>query len=171
MKQRLLFLLAVLTLAACSSPKYTYNFDRYRYQSNNDVAKADEIAVLEGPASIDPAELVASSDVAVLPPVEASTVENAPVRKTYVQMNKQERKALRKHIKAEVKTFIKEKRKELKDVRETKLMDEDLKLAAIFGAVGFTGLILSGVGEAFTIIGAIALLIGVVFFVKWLVRQ
>lgn len=48
-------------------------------------------------------------------------------------------------------------------------MDNDLKLAAIFGAVGIVALIISG--DVFYIIGGIALIIGVVFFVKWLVRQ
>ncbi len=47
--------------------------------------------------------------------------------------------------------------------------DEDLKLATIFGAVGITGLIIGG--NVFNIIGAIALVIGVVFFVKWIIRQ
>jgi hypothetical protein len=50
-------------------------------------------------------------------------------------------------------------------------MDNDLKLAAIFGAVGIVGLMLGGATDVFWIIGGIALLVGVVFLVKWLVRQ
>lgn len=168
MKQKLLLLLSVALLAACSSPKYTYQFDRYQYRTAKSVPTADEN--IQGPAAINPLELTASiENTPALAVTEPAATE--PVRKTYAQMNKQERKALRQHIKAEVKAFSKEKKEVIKKMAEKKLMDSDLRLAAIFGAVGLTGLILGGVGEAFTIIGAIALLIGVVFFVKWLVRQ
>jgi hypothetical protein len=47
-------------------------------------------------------------------------------------------------------------------------MDHDLKLAAIFGAVGIVGLLITGV---FYYIGAIMLLIGAFFLVKWIIRQ
>ena len=44
-------------------------------------------------------------------------------------------------------------------------------LAAVFGAVGIVGLIIGTGTNVFSFIGGIALIIGVVFFVKWLVRQ
>jgi uncharacterized MAPEG superfamily protein len=53
----------------------------------------------------------------------------------------------------------------------TNAMENDLKLAIIFGAVGIVGLMLGGASNAFFYIGGIALLIGVVFFVKWVIRQ
>ncbi len=50
-------------------------------------------------------------------------------------------------------------------------MDHDLKLAIIFGAVGLTLTLFGGVNEVFWILGVIAFVVGVVFFVKWVVRQ
>jgi hypothetical protein len=48
-------------------------------------------------------------------------------------------------------------------------MDPDLKLAAIFGSIGVVALIIGG--DVFAIIGGIAMIVGLVFFVRWLVRQ
>jgi hypothetical protein len=50
-------------------------------------------------------------------------------------------------------------------------MDQDLKMAIIFGAVGLTLTLFGGINEAFWILGVIAIVVGVVFLVKWLVRQ
>jgi hypothetical protein len=101
-------------------------------------------------------------------PVLAAEMETE-VRKTYAQMNKSERRELRHHLKKEVKSYIAEKKNSISSAHAGNAIDNDLKLAAIFGAVGVVGLIIGG--DVFYIIGAIALLIGVVFFVKWLVRQ
>ncbi len=54
-------------------------------------------------------------------------------------------------------------------LKRQKALDKDLKLAAIFGAVGIVALLIGG--DVFWVIGGIALLIGVVFFVMWLARQ
>jgi hypothetical protein len=95
----------------------------------------------------------------------ATTPDKVEVRKTYVQMTKAERREFR----SDIKKFIKEKKESIKAAKKTNAMDHDLKLAAIFGAVGLVALIISG--DVFYVIGGIALIIGVVFFVKWLVRQ
>ena len=84
-------------------------------------------------------------------------------------MNKAERKQLRAEIKSVLKTQKMNKKMGIEATQASKRMDNDLKLAAIFGAVGIVALIISG--QVFYIIGGIALIIGVVFFVKWLVRQ
>jgi hypothetical protein len=70
-----------------------------------------------------------------------------------------------------VKTYIKAKKSgdEVKAAEAAAAMDHDLKLAAIFGAVGIVALIIGG--DVFWVIGGIALIIGVVFFVLWLSRQ
>jgi len=165
MKRSLLYLLSLALLAACSAPKYSYNFDHYNYNAGKKkAAVSNETVVLQGPETIKAEELVASTDAAVVLPVAASE-SKTEVRKTYAQMNKSERKEVRKQIKA----FVKEKKDNVKTAQATKGMDNDLKLAAIFGAVGIVALIIGG--EVFWIIGGIALLIGVVFFVKWLLRQ
>jgi len=93
-------------------------------------------------------------------------VVNPDIKKTYLQMPHQERKVLRQELKKEIKNFVQPNKKQVKaNAAHSSGMDHDLKLAAIFGAVGFVLLFFSG------ILGAIALIIGVVFFVKWLVRQ
>jgi hypothetical protein len=48
-------------------------------------------------------------------------------------------------------------------------MGQDMKLAAIFGAVGIVLLIIGG--DVLTIIGAVALLVGLYFFIRWLIHQ
>ena len=114
---------------------------------------------------LEPAQLEAS--IVVTPTAVAETkFVSSKVVKTYVQMNKSERKALRVEIKKQIKSSVK-----IQKVTKVQSgnIDHDLKLAAIFGAVGVVGLIIYT--SPFNIIGAIALIIGVVFFVKWLVRQ
>ncbi len=163
-----LFLTAVM-FAACSSPKYTASFNSYDSPSGYRPVKAADV---ETPVTtpVAPPELIASTSSA---PVELKreTTSSTEVRKTYVQMTKAERKTLRTHLRSEVKTYVKDQKAKLspKSTEGTKAMDNDLKLAAIFGAVGVVATIIGG--DVFWIIGGIAFIIGVVFFVKWLVRQ
>lgn len=171
MKKILLYLAAIVFLASCSSPKYTYNFDHYNYNAGKKKASGDANFVSnDGPQVIQPEMLTAStSKPEVLEAAPVAEVKAAPIKKTYAQMNKTERKELRTYLKAEVKSSIKAKKESIKNTTATKGMDGDLKLATIFGAVGIAGLIIGG--DVFYIIGGIALLIGVVFFVKWVIRQ
>lgn len=152
-------------LAACSSTRHQ-GFFHPKFE-NPDVTV---IPSTQSPAPVQP--LVASTESG---PVltqgaqpTATTIE--AVRKTYLQMNKEQRKEFRKELKSEIKHFVKvQKGKIAPDKTTAGGMDHDLKLAAIFGAVGIVALIIGG--DVFWIIGGIALLIGVIFFVKWLVRQ
>jgi predicted deacylase len=86
-------------------------------------------------------------------------------------MSRAERKEFRKEAKALIKAYIQAKKSgdEVKATEAVMAMDQDLKMAAIFGAVGIVALIIGG--DVFWIIGGIALIIGVVFFVLWLSRQ
>ena len=173
MKKAILFLAAVAFMAACSSPKYTYNFGHYNYNAGKKNAATNaDLFTNAGPQAIQPELLTASiSNEIVVAEATSPSVETktGAEKKTYAQMNKVERTALRTYLKAEVKKSIKAKKDNVKSTTATKGMDGDLKLAAIFGAVGIVGLIIGG--DVFYIIGGIALIIGVVFFVKWLVRQ
>jgi len=164
--KKIIYLLTAVMFAACSSPKYTASFNSYDTPSGYRPVKAAEAPV----TAINSPELLASTSNT---PVEikrevGSTTE---VHKTYVQMSKTERKVLRNHLRSEIKTYVKDQKEKLspKSAEATNGMDSDLKLAAIFGAVGLVALIIGG--DVFWIIGGIAMLIGVVFFVKWLVRQ
>lgn len=164
--KKIIYVSVAILFAACSSPKYTASFNSYDTPSGYRPVKAYVAPVTE----MNSPELLASTSHA---PVEnkkevSSTTE---VRKTYVQMSKTERKVLRNHLRSEIKSYVKHQKAKLspQTTEATNGMDNDLKLAAIFGAVGIVAMIIGS--EVFYIIGGIALIIGVVFFVKWLVRQ
>jgi hypothetical protein len=55
------------------------------------------------------------------------------------------------------------------EASSAKYMENDLKLAAIFGGVGLVLLIIGG--DVLYVLGAIGLLIGLYFFIRWLMRQ
>ncbi|HEX7016806.1 MAG TPA: hypothetical protein VF191_14965 [Cyclobacteriaceae bacterium] len=185
---RYLFPLAAVFLAACSTPKYTYLFDKYDYNSgrhSSQVATAPSTAqdgatapaISESPLRLDQDAFLASADPGTPAPLVkarhatvATAVNEEPV-KSYKEMSRAERRDFRKEAKELVKTYIKAKKQgdEVKAAAAAQAMDQDLKMAAIFGAVGIVALIIGG--DVFWIIGGIALIIGVVFFVLWLSRQ
>ena len=166
--KRISYLLVLSLLAACSAPKYTANFNYYKSNSGFGGGYGELKPTAPSLAPIEPEKLMASTDAKpILAPEEHPVTE---VKKTYLQMNKTERKILRQYLKKEMKSIASPKKvSHVESTSNTKGLDHDLKLATIFGAVGVVGLIIGG--DVFYIIGAIALLIGVVFFVKWLVRQ
>jgi hypothetical protein len=169
MKRKLLYLLSVAFLASCSAPKYSYNFDHYNYNAGKkkSIATETQIAAEQSPLAIQPNELVASTSSAPIlreEKVSAPTAEVKTETKSYEQLTKVEQKELKKNLKK----FVKENKESIK---ASKAMDHDLKLAAIFGAVGLVLTLFGGISSAFWIIGVIAIVIGVVFLVKWLVRQ
>ncbi len=165
MKNSITLLLTVMVLASCSSPKYTYYFSH----QTNKVAKQSVAPGAIEAISVDPQLLVASTTEAPVIFSESPT-SSQTVGKAYFQMNKTERKMLRHQLKKDIKTYLNAKKK-TDSVNGSKAsgMDHDLKLAAIFGAVGIVGMLFSNT-VIFTI-GAILLLIGVYFFVKWIIRQ
>lgn len=161
--RRIIYVLPVLFGVACSSPKYTASFNQYDPQTGYHPVKTEAQV-----KTVNPEPVLASTSSA---PVELKAEPQAEVRKTYLQMDKTERKALRTQLRSDIKSFVKDQKKNMgvESVSATKGMDNDLKLAAVFGAVGIVALIIGG--DVFWIIGGIAMLIGVVFFVKWLLRQ
>jgi Flp pilus assembly protein TadB len=168
--KKILYLIPVALLAACSAPKYTASFQHQRNNVDYHPAKAaesvaDEVLV----NNIVSDQLVASTKVE---PTASLADAKKEIKSAYLKMTKEERKEVRQLLKKEIKSIVKNQKKEMA-VSSTKAagLDHDLKLAAIFGAVGIVALLLGTAGQAFTVIGAIALLIGVVFFVKWLLRQ
>jgi len=182
--------LAAIFMAACSSQKYAYHFDKFDYNTGKHSASGElatgavqaipEAPVFpEDPLKVHSETLTASADnnkIIVPPPTatselqDASVAEESPAR-SYKEMSRAERKEFRKEAKALIKTYIKAKKDgdEVKAAQAAQAMDHDLKMAAIFGAVGIVALIIGG--DVFWIIGGIALIIGVVFFVLWLSRQ
>ena len=169
MKNNITVLLAIVVLASCSAPKYSYYFDHTNYYAGKKESKANREV---SPLTVDAQQMVASASdqPVVLAPVVESPAAAATVEKTYLQMNKAEKKALRQQLKKDLRSYVSSKKADSeKTTHAGQAIDNDLKLAAIFGAVGIVGLIIGG--NAFNIIGGIALIIGVVFFVKWLIRQ
>jgi hypothetical protein len=175
MKIRLLSLACVALCFACSAPKMAYKFNYHDYNAGRKAKDVkQEVASNPGPAPVVAEELVAMEPVKEAPvssieSVEKPVVTTAP-KKAYEDMSKKERRELRREFKNEIKEIVK-KKDGGNSVEATQAMDKDLKLAAIFGAVGVVGLILGGASVVFFYIGGIALLIGVVFFVRWLIRQ
>lgn len=188
MKKILLLHLLVVLLAACSTPKYTYNFDYYDYNSGRKAAAANA-PVQSMPATITEPVFSASVEArvpnslqespAVSEAVEVSR-ESAKdsedqvkqIKERYLAMDRAERKAFRKDVKHELKRMVREKKVNgTEGVSEVSAMDNDLKLAIIFGAVGLTLSLFSGINAAFWVLGVIAIVVGVVFLIRWLVRQ
>jgi hypothetical protein len=164
--------MVAILASACGGTRYTASFNLHTKQPvNNQAAAKSENSAVEATSIAQAEQLFASTSNA---PVEFKAEPKEEVRKTYIQMTSTERKALRTHLRSEIKSYANEQKKSI-GLESTKAttgdMDSDLKLAAIFGAVGIVGLMLGGATDFFWIIGGIALLIGVVFFVKWLVRQ
>jgi len=56
-------------------------------------------------------------------------------------------------------------------VNDTKAMDYNLKMAIIFGAVAATLSFFGGVNSVFWILSVVFLVVGVVFFIKWIAEQ
>lgn len=164
--KRIYYVILAVAAGACSTPKYTASFNSYESYAAKPQTNSVVPVVADKP--VHEVALASNSSTPLIIAEEAGTA--TAVKKTYVQMNKGERKALRNHLRSEIKTYVKEQKKHtLESEKTNRGMDNDLKLAAIFGAVGIVALIISG--NVFYILGGIALIIGVVFFVKWLVRQ
>lgn len=168
MKNKGFALLAVVVLASCSTPRYSYYFDHQTYPVRKNQTLVEPVSLSDLST-----QLTASVSSKPVSFAETQTTAAVPlVRKTALQLSKTERKVLRHQLKKEVKNNL-VARKELNSTQAVKAsgMDQDLKLATIFGAIGIVGLILNSVTIAFGIIGGIALIIGIIFFVKWIIRQ
>ncbi|MBX7127029.1 MAG: hypothetical protein K1X47_15140 [Cyclobacteriaceae bacterium] len=162
MKKIYLFLMASMMMASCSAPKYAYYFDRY--SPARKVAPASEKVYV--------ASVEKEADLTLAPTVEPVVVSQETPAVTV--LTGAEKKALKHAIRQAVRETKKSHRIQEQPVKVSHAssgMDHDLKLAAIFGAVGLVGLILGGSSGLFYIIGGISMIIGVVFFVKWLIRQ
>lgn len=175
MKHLVTLVVSVMVLASCSTPKYTYNFDHYDYNSGRKKAEAEKLAAQAEPQPV----VVEESNPLLLTEenVVASAAEKAPApvakpaAKKYSEMSKSEKKELRKAVKTEIKKYLKNKKGDGPVEKETKALDYNLKMAIIFGAIALTLSFFGGVNSVFWIASVIALVIGVVFFIKWIAEQ
>lgn len=183
MKNIIFILFGVLLLAACSTPKYTYFFDRYDYNSGRKNKTAENELTfsqerLNSPLAIEEGSLVASTDQKITLASETQSsvtpvTDPQAAQKKFSSMTKAEKKAFKKELKAEVKTYFKSKKKSDNgnSTDATKVMDYNLKMALIFGAVALVLSFFGGVNSIFWILSVVALVVGVVFFIKWLAEQ
>ena len=174
--RNLFTLCSLVLLVACSSPKYAYHFDRHDYNSGKKHHAEKSLAMETGemsPLSLNNETLSASSDDKIIVLAEEkkpviTSEEKAMFMKKYTAMTKTERKEFRKELKNEIRKITKLK-KEDDSVHASAALDNDAKLAIIFGGIGVILLLLPG--QIFLVLGAISLIIGFIFFVKWISRQ
>jgi hypothetical protein len=164
-------LVSVILLASCSAPKYTYHFDHYDYTSKkNQVAVAQNDVHDQFPTTPDQTTLVASADDAHVYVAETApnlVTQNEKAVKKINALSNEEKRELKKELKKYVKEVKKNPSAEASN--SAKALENDVKLAAIFGAVGIVFLIIGG--EVFYVLGALALLVGLYFFIRWLIHQ
>lgn len=159
--KKLFYLISVAILASCSAPKYTASINP---KEENMLAGANSST----PSINQAGESELTASIKAVPTLTEEAKQE--IKTAYLNMSKSERKELRQLLKKEVKSISQVNKKEMSVTAVQRTgFDHDLKLAAIFGAIGVVALFISG--NAFYVIGAIALIIGLVFFIKWLVRQ
>lgn len=166
--KKLLYLVVLSVLASCSSNKYAAHFQNVKpyepvYVEANTVPGSAPQTIRP---AIQPEQLTASTEIV---PVVTESTPTVDVRKTYIQMTQAERKELRQNLRSALKASLASSKLSPESLKASQGMDPDLKLAAIFGSIGVVTLIIGG--DVFAIIGGIAMIVGLVFFVRWLVRQ
>jgi hypothetical protein len=167
MRKILVLLSAALLLAACSTPKYTYHFDHYNYNSGKRgvTPKVTVESLAQEPSLIlDESTLVASSneETVYIPEAKPAMTRQEAIAK-YNSLTKEEKK----EVKREIKKYVKET-KEIKESQGAKALSGDLKWAAIFGIVGIVLLLV--LGDLFWL-GTIAILVGLFFLVRYLINH
>jgi hypothetical protein len=173
MKFHQVLLSAFVFLTACSSPKYVYHFDHYDYNSGRKAdAHLKELPVEENPLALDEKTLVVSATAEPLIIAEKKEAPNSSVKDMaakFKTMSKQEKKEFRKELKRELINYSKEnvlkKNDGVDGIEATQKFDTLVGLAIAFGVAGIVMLMLTG--NAFWVAGAICLVAGAFFFVKW----
>lgn len=183
MKKYLLLLASVLLLAACSSPKYAYYFDHYDYNSGKKTVETPGIQVAQTTIAtpemsvlqLDREAVTASAEsrIKVVESVPVMVKEKALLQEKYASLSRTEKKEFRKELKSEVKRIIKAKKsgESIASIASSMQMEQDLKLALIFGIVGIVLTALGGVNSIFWILGTISLVVAIVFLIKWIAEQ
>lgn len=180
MKKTILFIAWALILGSCSSPKYAYNFDHYDYNSGKKNSISQKIVTSESttptsPILIKHEQVVASSTSTptTFPENTAVVVDKKVIAEKIASLSKAERSQLKKDLRSELNTYKKAKKSgdNIQSVHATNQWDHDLKMAAIFGAIGLVLSLFYGVSPVFWVLGVVAIVIAVVFLIKWLSRQ
>lgn len=168
MKQLIYLLTGPVLLASCAAPKLTYQFDTHRYQT---VSKENQATRAQFTAAVRPEEWVASTEPGpvVIPAAAGQPTADEELR-SGAELQQKPLRAQHLAKKMRVNEAAANAVPQVKNDQTTEL-DEDLKMAAVFGTMGIVGLLLSGLGDFFLFIGGLALLAGAFFFIRWLIRQ
>jgi hypothetical protein len=174
MKFQQLLLGVLILISGCSSPKYAYHFDTYDYNSGKKGSQSVEKSDVEhSPLVINTETLVATTEHVAIATEEKKPVTTPSVREVreqYKAMTKNERREFRKALMSEVKkqTFKRPAAKEGVDsIKATKQFDTLSALAIIFGGAGIVLIMFANISNVFWVVGAISLIVGAFFFVKW----
>jgi hypothetical protein len=175
MKKNLIVVLASVLLASCSAPKYAYKFDYHDYNAGRkEKQAAKEVASNPGPIAVQPEVLVAETDVTTSDkPADVQMTPSKP-KAAPLMMSKAERKEMVKNLKATVKK-MKDSRKSgdvVQTDQGTKVMDHDLKMSLVFLLIAILAGALYGVSPWLAgIVGTVAFIVAVYFFIVWLTKQ
>jgi hypothetical protein len=162
MKSKVLIFSVLVMLQSCATPRYSYYFDHQPISARKQNPIVQEVE----PFHVDPASLSAASQglnpISVLTPTQTSALN---------------KKVLRGPGQNEMKMLAKATLgSSTPGERENKLMatakdgkSRDLRLASIFGAAGLVAVIIGG--SPLNVLGGIAILVGLVFFVRWIIRR
>ena len=173
MKTNLFIVTALLALASCSTPKYTYKFDYHDYNAGRKEKQAmKEVAANPGPIEIQPEMLVAEAPASSPSSSIESKGPTTQAKSIPLTLSKAERKEMVKNLKAAVKQIVKKKSGDvLRTDQASKAMDSDLKMSLIWLVVSILFGALIPLGELFWIASLAAFVVALIFFIKWLLRQ
>lgn len=182
MKKLFLPIIAVLFLASCSSPKYTYHFSTHKQYAQKDASKQELTqAITEAQVSAVEVEATAPQEVETLTanaaPATPAVVEANPLnakakllKEKYENANFSDKNVMRevkadvKELKKDVKKYMKENKKK-DSVSGTSALDKNLKLAIIFA-------IAAAIASIFIWqVGAVLWIIALVFLILWVMEQ
>ena len=131
-----------------------------------------ELPVEENPLALDEKTLVVSSTAEPIAIAEKKEAPHSSVKDVAAKlktMSKQEKKEFRKELRRELVNYSKQnvlkKNDGVDGVQATQKFDTLVALALAFGVAGIVMLMLAG--NAFWVAGAVCLVVGAFFFVKW----
>lgn len=148
---------------SCAAPRYTYYFDRHHYSLGKE-GPTEAVQTLISPPNQEMLTVAAVPGEAEIFPVNliVPEIQNIKIEGAQAAFEMNGRKTELAHEgKASIKTPL--------PLTTASALDRDLKLSIIFGASGIVALIIGG--SIFKVIGSISLLIGLILFIKWLLRQ
>lgn len=157
----LLSLILIAFLVSCSTTKYSYRFPASPSLQAEKIKKTD---VPDQTLAESSEKLVASSNQELALILSDPAADQKEKARDFPSVSKTLKafKRTAQNTRDEIRSVV---------VPDPASLDDDLKLAILFGVVGFVSLVLLILSKLFGIIGGIALIIATVYFVKWFLAQ